>query len=116
MPQRHLLGLGLFGDILDGLALLADDGSNKLRRHEHAQGKVVMPGPRSAALPRGPGLGGALIPGRPAATTAAAPSAGRLVRRRRVHVRDVGHLEGVVVQLVSRELLKGSVAPRKRKT
>lgn len=48
LHQSILLGLRLFGDILDGEALLADDGSHELSRHEHAQGEVVLPGAQSA--------------------------------------------------------------------
>lgn len=44
LHHGSLLGLCLFGDILDGEALLADDGSHKLSRHEHAQGEVVLSG------------------------------------------------------------------------
>lgn len=97
----HLLGLSLFSHILDGLTLFADDGAHKLRRHKNAQRKVVMPGAWRAAFPRGPGVGGALIPGRTATAAAAAARAGRLVGRRRLHVHDVGHLKGVVVKLAS---------------
>lgn len=112
--QCDSLGLGLFSDILNGLTLLADDGSHKLWRHKYAQREVVVPRARRATLPRGSGMGGALIPGR-TATATTAPRAGRLVGRRRVHVRDVRHLEGVVVKLASCQLLKGSGRSRKHR-
>lgn len=96
-----LLGLGLFSDILNGLTLLADNGSHKLRRHKYAQREVVMPRARRATFPRGSRVGGSLIPGR-TATATTAPWPGRLVGRRRVHVHDVGHLKGVVVKLPAR--------------
>lgn len=91
------LGLCLFCDILNGQALLANDGSHKLCRHKHAQGEVGLSRPRSTKFPWGSGLRGALITGRPTS----APCAGGLVGRCSVHVHNIWHLERVVVELVS---------------
>lgn len=97
-----LLGLRLLGDILDGEALLADDSSHVLSRHDDAE--VLLDCARSAEFSRGPGLRGTLTPRH----SAAASRPGSLIGRSSVHVCNVGHLERVVVKLVSRQLLDGS--------
>lgn len=99
-----LLWLRLFGDILDGVAFLADDGSHKLSRHEHAQWEVVLSGAWRSVASWWPGLRGALVPGSPTPTT----RAGSLDRWSSIRVHDIWHLEGVVVELVSCQLLDGS--------
>lgn len=104
MWERSLLGLCLFGDILNGEALLADDGSHKLSRHEYTQGEIELSWAWSTKVPWGPRLRGALIPGRPTST----PRAGSLVRRSSIHVHNIWHLERVVFELVFCQLLNSS--------
>lgn len=91
-----LLGLCLLGDIFDGEALLADDGSHILSRHDDAQ--VLLCCARSTKFSWGPGLWVTLIPWQ----STSASCTGSLIGRSSVHVCNIRHLERVVVKLVSR--------------
>lgn len=103
-PWRHVPGLGLFSDVLDGQALLSDDGTNKLGGDQDPQREINLSG-----LRRAPGAV-ALFPG------GVVPTLDSLRGRRRAHlfIGDVGNLEGVVLKLMPTQLLNGSETQRGR--
>lgn len=115
--ECHLysLGLALLGDVLDGQTLFANDGSHKLCGDEQSQWEVMVCVVSSLQAPHGPGVGGVRLP-RPSASSGR-PTLGLgsrfTVVPTTLHVQNVGHTEGVIIQTVTRQLLYG---PDKRFT
>lgn len=110
--RLHSLALRLLGDVANRRPLLADDGSNVLRGHQQPQRDVGVrrlgrhPRARGAATGPTRSVSGATAVIRPPL----AP-----VQLSRV-VRDVRHMQGVVLKLVSVQLLDGSEGRRGSET
>lgn len=106
--DQHSLALRLLGDVADSSSLLADDGSHILCGYQQSQRDVGMwrfaghpgggPATRSTA---GPVARATAIIGTPL------PSL-----QLRGFVRDIGDTQGVVLKLVSIQLLDGSERER----
>ena len=99
----HSLALRLLGDVTDGGALFPDDGTHVLGGHQQAQGDV-----RVLVLGGDPRPWGAAPGATPGAVSTAAVVRASLSINFRVLVRDVGDAKGVVLKLVSIQLLDGS--------
>ena len=99
---RDSLGLGLLCDIADGGALLANDGAHVLGGHQKPQRDVHL-----LLLGRGSGSHRRALSGlTPRAKASAAPVLRTLCN---LLIRDIGHLQGMVLQLVAIQLHDGSV-------
>lgn len=100
----HSLALRLLGDVADGGPLLADDGSDVLRGHQQPQGDVGVR--RLVEHPRARGARARPPPGPVSTPAVFGPSLASISLR--VLVGDVGDAQGVVLKLVSIQLLDGS--------
>lgn len=100
----HSLALRLLGDVTDGGPLLADDGSNILCGYQEPQRDVSMWRFRRHSA-RGPTTGPSTRPITRAAAIVRPPLTSFQLREL---VRDVGDTQGVVLKLVSIELLDSS--------
>lgn len=92
----HSLRLCLFGDVFDCEPLLANDGSHKLRGHQHTQGEVWLFLSGHQVASRGPGLR-VLFPCCP--STATIP--GRRQRWSSIHIQNIRHFKGVILKRLS---------------
>lgn len=103
--KRHSLALRLLGDVANGGSLLADDGSNVLCGYQQSQRDVGVRRFGGHPGARGPAAGPSSGPVTRAPAVIGAPLASLQLR---VLIRDVRDAQGVVLKLVSIQLLDGS--------
>lgn len=106
----YSLGLALLGDVLDSQTLFANNGSHKLCGDKQSQRELMVCVVSSLQAPHGARVGGVRLP-RPSASSGR-PALGLGSRFTFVptalHVQNVWHAEGVIIQTVARQLLYGS--------